>query len=82
MLKAPFNIHHDSLKLSVPMIDVKNFDVDNCITLADMLGDYTNINQIKGTSKYSLGDYIRYFEKFCDQLEKDDQNVASDLSSF
>ena len=68
LLKAPFNVHHDSQKLSVPMIDVKNFDVERCIMLED-LDCSKNINEIKGRSVYSLGDYVKHFEKFVNGLE-------------
>ncbi len=76
LLKAPFNVHHDSMKLSVPLIDVVNFDVNNCITLEDLAqAQSNNPDLIKGKSRYSLGDYLRYFEKFCANLEKvDEQN--------
>jgi hypothetical protein len=72
LLKAPFNVHHDSMKLSVPMIDVKNFDVNNCLTINDLVGQDKSIDQIKGKSRYSLGDYVRHFEQFCKKLEESD----------
>jgi len=73
LLKAPFNVHHDSMKLSVPLIDVVNFDVNSCITLDDLASAKTaDPNQVKGKSRYSLGDYLRHFEAFCNELEKED----------
>jgi hypothetical protein len=72
LLKAPFNVHHDSMKLSVPMIDVKTFDVNNCLTINDLVGQNKSIDDIRGTSRYSLGDYVRHFEQFCKKLEESD----------
>jgi len=83
LLKAPFNVHHDSMKLSVPLIDVVNFDVNTCITLDDLANANTNNpNLIKGKSRYSLGDYLRYFENFCNELEKGDSDNPNNEVDF
>lgn len=70
LLKAPFNIHSSSLALSVPLIDVRNFDIKNCIHLRDLVHDNDPFNTPKGRLNHSYMDYIRNFEQFCERLEK------------
>lgn len=70
LLKAPFNIHSSSLALSVPLIDVKNFDIKNCMLLRDLVHDNDAFNTPKGRLHHTFMDYIRNFEKWCDVLEK------------
>lgn len=61
LLKCPFNVHHDSGKLSLPIIDVEKFQVSEVPTIYDILG--TEGPQI-------LEPYIKYFENFCKNLQK------------
>lgn len=80
LLKSPFNFHHDSQKLSVPLIDVASFDVDKCILLSDIQPGIS-IENVKGNSPYSLGDYLRNFEKFLKNLEIDANNNKKDFTN-
>mgnify|MGYP003589331234 CR=1 FL=1 len=64
LLKAPFNIHMDSLKLSVPLIDVENFDPENCLTLEDLVLR----GGVRGSEKFE--NYLHHFENFITQIKK------------
>lgn len=70
LLKAPFNIHASSFALSVPLIDVKNFDITNCINIFDLTQGPDPLNRPKGKLGHSFMDYVREMETFCRRLEK------------
>lgn len=57
LLKCPFNVHHDSGKLSLPILDVEKFDVEKCLTIFDVL-----------ENKDRLEPYLEAFDKFCEPL--------------
>lgn len=57
LLKCPFNVHHDTGKLSLPILDVENFDVNNCLTIFDVLENKTRIEP-----------YLEAFDAFCKPL--------------
>lgn len=63
LLKAPFNIHHASMNISVPIIDINNFSVENAASIHDILREEaeTGINPIEI--------YIEYFRKFSENCE-------------
>jgi DNA primase catalytic subunit len=54
LLKCPFNIHHSTGKLSLPILDIENFDVLKCPTVFDAL-----------ENKSMMDDYFHEFDKFC-----------------
>ena len=58
LLKAPFNVHMDTLKLSVPLLNVAEFDPENCLTLEDLL--------LRGgvRGRESFAEYLVFFERF------------------
>lgn len=57
LLKCPFNVHHDTGKLSLPILDVENFDVSKCLTIFDVL-----------ENKDRLAPYLAAFDEFCRPL--------------
>lgn len=57
LLKCPFNVHHDTGKLSLPILDVENFDVNTCLTIFDVL-----------ENKDRLEPYLKAFDEFCKPL--------------
>ncbi len=71
LLKVPFNIHQDTLKLSVPIFDIKNFSPNNCVELSDFIDNHDSMENIRGASKYSFSEYMIFFEIFCRKLELD-----------
>jgi hypothetical protein len=70
LLKAPFNIHAANSALSVPLIDVKNFDITNCINIFDLIQGNDPLNRPKGKLGHSFMDYIKEMEAFCQRLEE------------
>lgn len=69
LLKAPFNIHHASQNLSVPLINVKDFDIKNCLTINDLICDRNDAFKGKGRLNHSFKDYLKKMESFCKSLE-------------
>lgn len=59
LLKCPFNVHHATGKLSLPILDIENFDVSRCPTIFDALED-----------KSMMEPYYKAFDKFCEQIMK------------
>lgn len=57
LLKCPFNVHHDTGKLSLPILDVENFDVNSCLTIFDVLENPAKIEP-----------YLEAFDAFCKPL--------------
>lgn len=57
LLKCPFNVHHDTGKLSLPILDIEAFDVAKCPTIFDALQDKT-----------MLEPYLQAFDAFCQPL--------------
>lgn len=63
LLKAPFNVHMDTLKLSVPLINVSEFDPENCLTLEDV------VHRGGARGREHFDDYLRFFEQFTAELK-------------
>lgn len=63
LLKCPFNVHHATGKLSLPILDIENFDVQKCPTIFDALGN-----------KNLLEEYLKEFDKFCDGITTNSAN--------
>jgi DNA primase catalytic subunit len=59
LLKCPFNVHHATGKLSLPILDIENFDVQKCPTIFDAL-----------ENKDLLKNYLAVFDKFCEGITK------------
>lgn len=59
LLKCPFNVHHATGKLSLPILDIENFDVQKCPTIFDAL-----------ENKDLLKNYLAAFDKFCEGITK------------
>lgn len=59
LLKCPFNVHHATGKLSLPILDIENFDVQKCPTIFDALDN-----------KDLLKNYLAVFDKFCEGITK------------
>lgn len=59
LLKCPFNVHHATGKLSLPILDIENFDVQKCPTIFDAL-----------ENKGILENYLTEFDKFCEGITK------------
>ena len=38
LLKCPFNIHHASMKVSLPIANMDNFDIDSCVSIEKLIG--------------------------------------------
>lgn len=57
LLKCPFNVHHDTGKLSLPILDIETFDVAKCPTIFDAL-----------ENKEMLEPYLKAFDAFCEPL--------------
>lgn len=57
LLKCPFNVHHDTGKVSLPILDVEAFDVAKCVTIFDVL-----------ENKSCLDPYLEAFDEFCKPL--------------
>jgi len=57
LLKCPFNVHHETGLLSLPLLDVRNFKIDQTPNIIDVL------------SNPSLMDpYLDAFDAFCARL--------------
>lgn len=56
LLKCPFNVHHDTGKISLPIEDIDNFDVHQCPTIFDVL-------EKDGLSKLQTA--FNIFDRFC-----------------
>lgn len=61
LLKCPFNVHHDTGLLSVPIEDIAKFDVNSCLTIFDVL-------QEGGQAKMATA--LAIFDKFCKPIVK------------
>lgn len=59
LLKCPFNVHHETGKLSLPILDIDNFDVSKCPTILDALAP---------SGAEILEPYLRIFDAFCSNL--------------
>lgn len=57
LLKCPFNVHHDTGKVSLPIVDIENFDVSKCPTVFDVL-----------SNKSLMDPYFKIFDDFCKPL--------------
>lgn len=63
LLKAPFNIHHDTMNVSLPIIDIEKFSIEQTLNVKALL---QKKNRIK---KNPIQAEIDFFEKFCEQCE-------------
>jgi DNA primase catalytic subunit len=59
LLKCPFNVHHETGKLSLPILDIESFDVNKCPTIHDVLSP---------GGERILDPYLQKFDEFCDGL--------------
>lgn len=66
LLKAPFNIHHASMNISVPIMDIDKFNIENASSVYEILKKEAE------TGKNPIAEYISYFKNFCQMCEKDD----------
>ena len=57
LLKCPFNVHHDTGKLSLPILDIEKFDVSKCLTIFDVLENPERMEP-----------YLAAFDKFCEPI--------------
>ncbi len=57
LLKCPFNVHHDTGKVSLPIQDIENFNVAECPNIFDVLAD-----------KSVMDPYLSIFDEFCNGL--------------
>ena len=67
LLKAPFNIHHASMSLSVPLVNIKDFDIKNCLNIDDLV-EPNGKSKRKGSLGHCFEDYVREMERFCEQV--------------
>ena len=65
LLKAPFNIHHASMNISVPIMDIDKFNIENASSVSDIL------KRESETGKNPIAEYIAFFKNFCQLCEKD-----------
>lgn len=66
LLKCPFNVHHDTGKLSLPILDIENFDVNKCPTIFDAL---------ENGGEEMMKPYLEAFDRFCEPLINGSQNI-------
>jgi DNA primase catalytic subunit len=59
LLKCPFNVHHETGKLSLPILDIETFDVSKCPTIHDVLAP---------GGEQILAPYLDKFDHFCEGL--------------
>ncbi len=59
LLKCPFNVHHETGKLSLPILDIETFDVNKCPTIHEVL--------LPGGERI-LEPYLAKFDQFCEGL--------------
>ena len=79
LLKAPFNIHHSSMCLSVPLINIKDFDIKNCLTIEDVIGP-NGLNKKKGKLNHCFLDYVQEMKKFCESLRRTRKDNVGDVN--
>ena len=65
LLKAPFNIHHASMNISVPIMDIDSFNIENASSVSDILRKEAE------SGKNPIAEYIAFFKNFCQLCEKD-----------
>ena len=63
LLKAPFNIHHDTMNVSLPIINIDKFKIENTLDVETLL------NKMKRSKKNPIQAEIDFFKKFCDECE-------------
>ena len=71
LLKCPFNVHHDTGNLSLPIEDIDKFDVSKCPTIFDALSN---------DSGALLEPYMKIFDRFCEKLV--DKSVIAGQEGF
>ena len=71
LLKCPFNVHHDTGNLSLPIEDIDNFDVAKCPTIFEALDN---------NSSLLLKPYFDIFDRFCAKLV--DKSVVAGQEGF
>lgn len=65
LLKAPFNIHHASMNISVPIMDIEKFNIENAFSVHEILKKEAE------TGRNPIAEYIAFFKNFCTLCEKD-----------
>lgn len=63
LLKCPFNVHHDTGLLSLPLLDVRNFHIDQTPNVIQVL-----------ENPAILEPYLKAFDHFCSELIKRPSN--------
>ena len=67
LLKCPFNIHHDSMKVSLPIANMNTFDIDSCVTVDKLVGKN---DSDKGPKEFKKA--LKHFEIFLKKLKHED----------
>jgi DNA primase catalytic subunit len=57
LLKCPFNVHHETGLVSLPLLDVRNFKIDQTPNVIDVLAN-----------PQLLDPYLKAFDIFCSRL--------------
>ena len=65
LLKAPFNIHHASMNVSLPIMDIEKFSIENASSVDEIL------RREAETGRNPIAEYIAFFRNFCALCEKD-----------
>ena len=68
LLKSPFNIHHATMNVSLPIINMEEFDIDSCYKVNDLLSE-----MIRDKVNNPFTKSLRFFEKFVKKLEKSER---------
>lgn len=64
LLKAPFNVHHASMNISLPIVDINAFSIKNALSVHDVLRVQNE------TGKNPIQPYIDFFKEFCANCEE------------
>ena len=66
LLKAPFNIHHASMNISLPIMDIEKFNIENASSVHEILKKEAE------TGRNPIAEYISFFKNFCQLCDKND----------
>lgn len=80
LLKAPFNLHQANQALSIPLINVKEFDIKNHLDLNDLVTGQNPLQRPKGRLNHCFNDYVRKMEQFCQELEQAKRKEEAELT--
>ena len=65
LLKSPFNIHHATMNVSLPIVNMDDFDIDSCYKVDRLLSEMVS-NKLDNPFTKSLA----HFEEFVKKLER------------